>query len=161
LVVLFDNQAQGKVVQASVANNAALSVAINSAATTAPQGTLTNSFGFVTFADGTGDTVQVARPLAIAETAGGQDDQQAIVRIRQRSAHSDTLSFSGLDDLGGAINGLMPGDPGYLAAAQTRLYQMTSGGTSINTLSDGQYQQTALEGVDAFDMIAFMLTDNT
>jgi len=160
LVILFDGQAQGTVVQSNVANHAALGITIASA-TTAPQGTMTSPFGFVTFADTDGNTVQVARPVAVAETAGAQNDQMAILRIRHASTDSDTLGFYRVDDYTGSIGGLHPGDAGYAAAAEARAYHMTSGGTSINTLSYGQYQQTALEHVNAGDLIAMKLTNNT
>ena len=66
-----------------------------------------------------------------------------------------------VDDLSGAINGLHPGDPGYQAALQSRAYQMTSGGTSINGPGYGNYEQTGLQHVNAGDLVAMQLTNNT
>ena len=42
----------------------------------ASQANLSNPFGFADFF-GSGDAVRVARPVAVAETVGGQDDQVA------------------------------------------------------------------------------------
>ena len=43
---------------------------------------LTSAFGFADFMTGEG-AVRIAPPVAVAETAGGQNDQVAIVRLRQ------------------------------------------------------------------------------
>ena len=108
-----------------------------------------------------GGDVRVARPVAIAETADGASDQTAIVRLRQDGQDNLSLTFYRVDDLSGAINGLHPGDPGYQAALQSRAYQMTSGGTSINGPGYGNYEQTGLQHVNAGDLVAMQLTDNT
>jgi hypothetical protein len=42
---------------------------------------LTSAFGFADFMTGEG-AVRIAPPVAVAETAGGQNDQVAIVRLR-------------------------------------------------------------------------------
>lgn len=161
LVNLFDRQSQGTVVQSSVADNAALGVTINNAATTAPQGTLTNSFGFVTFADGSGNTVQVARPVAVAETAGGADDQTATVRIRQNGVDDVAVTFYRVDDLNGNIAGVRPGESGYEALMHARAYHLTSGGTSLAGPGYGIYKQDGLVHVNAGDLIAMELSDRT
>jgi len=97
----------------------------------------------------------------VAETAGAQNDQLAIVRLRQDGQDNLSLTFYRVDDLSGAINGLHPGDPGYQAALQSRAYQMTSGGTSINGPGYGNYEQTGLQHVNAGDLVAMQLTDTT
>lgn len=160
LVRLFDKFGQGTVSHTTLSASESFSVSINGTQAQALQATLTSSFGFVDFS--TADAaVRAARPVAIAETAGGQSDQTAIVRLRQNGEDSLTLSFYRVDDLSGTIGGLHPGDPGYAAAAQARGYQTTTGGTSINGPGYGNYAQTALLGVDAGDIVAMTLTNNT
>ena len=61
--------------------------------------------------------MRVARPVAVAETAGGANDQTAIVRLRQNGEDNLSLTFYRVDDLAGTIDGLHPGDAGYQAAA--------------------------------------------
>jgi hypothetical protein len=138
----------------------ALAVSISTSPVQAIQGTLSSPFGFADFLSGGGD-VRVARPVAVAETAGAQNDQLAIVRLRQDGQYDLSLTFYRVDDLSDAINGLHPGDPGYQAALQSRAYQMTSGGTSINGPGYGNYEQTGLQHVNAGDLVAMQLTNNT
>ncbi|MBI2740970.1 MAG: hypothetical protein HYX38_31100 [Rhodospirillales bacterium] len=160
LVRLYDKFSQGTVSQTTLSASESIAVSINGAQASALRGTLTSSSGFADFSTGDG-ALRVARPVAIAETAGGQNDQIAIVRLRQNGEDSLTLSFYRVDDLTGAIDGLHPGDAGYAAAAQARGYQMTTGGTAINGPGYGNYAQTGLSGVDAGDLIAMTLTNNT
>jgi hypothetical protein len=46
--------------------------------------------------------------------------------------------------MGTAISGLHPGDTGYAAAARTRAYQLSTGGTSVNSPRYGNYAHSAL-----------------
>jgi hypothetical protein len=160
LVRLYDKQAQGALVQSSVQAGGSLAVSIDGTATHAVQGSLSSAFGFADFTNPDGD-VRVARTVAVAETAGGHNDQLAIVRVRQNGEDNLSLSFYRVDDLSGTIGGLHPGEAGYAAAVQARAYQTTGGGTSINGPGYGNYTQTALQHVNAGDLIAMQLTNNT
>lgn len=82
LVLLFDKQAQGASRYARLGDDERLSLTIDGIAGQATQASLSNPFGFADFFAGN-DTVRVARPLAVAETVGGQDDQTAVLRMRQ------------------------------------------------------------------------------
>ena len=162
LVRMFDGQTQGELAQSISAAGHQLDVLINGAQAQTPQVNLSDSFGFVDFVSASGDSmVRVARPIAVAETAGGLDDQQAVVRIRQNGADDLILKLYRVDDFNGTINGLHPGDPGYQAAADGRAYQLTTGGTSINGPGYGNYEQTELQHVNAGDLVAMQLTNST
>ncbi len=169
LVRLFDKQAQGTLGQVQAAAGDALAVFVDGTEAAAPQVTLTSPFGFVDFAagsgTGSGDTgVRVARPVAVAETAGGANDQQAVVRVRQNGEDSLSLTFYKVDGFNGSIGGLNPGDAGYAAAAQGRAYQVVSGSTTGTSLSGpgyGNYTQAMLQGVDAGDFVAMSLTNQS
>jgi hypothetical protein len=160
LVRLYDKQAQGWVAQDSVSTGEAVSVSVNASPGNAVQGTLTSAFGFADFVASDG-AVRVARPVAVAETAGGGDDTIAIVRLRQNGEDNLALSFYRVDDLAGTIRGLHPGEAGYAAAAAARAYQTTAGGASIQGPGYGSYAQAALADVDANDLIAMKLTNTT
>jgi hypothetical protein len=121
---------------------------------------LTDQFGFADFETSSG-ALRVARPVAVAETAGAADDTVAIVRVRQNGENDVALSFYRVDDLDGAIGGVRPGDAAYGGAAQGRAYQLSSGGTSLGGPGYGNYEQAGLTNVDAGDIIAFKLTNNT
>jgi hypothetical protein len=99
--------------------------------------------------------------VAIAETADGASDQTAIVRLRQDGQDTLSITFYRVDDLNGTINGLHPGDAGYQAALQSRAYQAASGGTSIGGPGYGNYEQTTLSHVNAGDLVAIQLTNNS
>ena len=153
-------QAQASSTQVTVANGQALSVSIGGVAATAVAQADTSQFGFV---DDTasGQSVTLARPLAVAETYGGQNDTDAIVRIRQDSADTDTLAFYRVDDLDGTIGGIAPGQPGYAAAAAARGYSFAGGAQSVTGPGDGAFLQTDITGVNNGDIIAFQTTDQT
>ncbi len=82
LVRLFDKYGQGSITQADVGSGDGISVSIGGANATATQAGLSASYGFADFNLG-GSTVRLALPVAVAETAGGADDQNAVVRISQ------------------------------------------------------------------------------
>lgn len=111
LVRLFDKQGQGWIAQSDVASGEHLSVSINSSAGLALQGTMSSPFGFADFTSPDG-AVRVARAVAVAETAGGLDDTIAIVRVRQNGEDNLSVTFYKVDDLGGTINGIKPGEAG-------------------------------------------------
>lgn len=160
LVRMFDKYGQGAVAQSFVASGASLSVAIDGSAADAIQGTLSSAFGFADFVSADG-VVRVARPIAVAETAGGLDDQMAVVRVRQNGQDSTTLTFYQVDDYAGTINGLAPGQAGYIQAAQATTYQLASGGTALAGPGYGNYAQTMLLDVDAGDLIAMALVNQS
>ncbi len=159
LVTMFDAQPHGTVYQADVAVGDSVVVSIRGEATALPQINLTTPFGFVDFISADADSaIQVARPIAIAETAGGADDQDVVVRMRQNGTNSSTVTFYKVDDFNGDIGSLHPGDAGYAAAVAARAYYTDSGTTSVTGAGYGQYSQTELVGVDAGDLVAMMLT---
>jgi hypothetical protein len=159
LVRLFDKYGQGTLMQSAIASGDGVSVAINGSAAAAIQGMLSSEFGFADFFTDSG-AVRVARPIAVAETAGGQDDQTAIVRLRQTGQDDLSLSLYRVDDLSGMIGGLAPGSAGYAAAAEGRLYQTNTGATSISGPGYGAFGQALLLDVDAGDLIAMRLTNS-
>ena len=162
LVRLFDKQAQGGLGQVEAAAGDALAVFVDGTQAATPQVKLTSPFGFVDFAAGSGDTgVRVARPVMVAETAGGANDQQAVVRVRQNGEDSLSLTFYRVDDFNGSIGGVHPGDAGYAAAAQGRAYQFSGGATSLAGPGYGNYAQAMLQGVDAGDLVAMTLTNQS
>lgn len=162
LVRLFDAQQQGAVAQALSAPGDQLAVLVDGTDARAPQLKLSNPFGFIDFVSGAGDSaVRLARPVAVAETAGGHDDQTAIVRIRQNGTDDVSLVLYRVDDFDGTIAGVHAGDPGYLAAVQSRAYRQAAGSSSIEGPGYGNYLQTELEHVNAKDLIAMQLTNGT
>jgi hypothetical protein len=167
LVNLFDNQVQGRVLQMQVAAGDDLEVTLGGIEGEALQAALSNSHGFVDFfldAEGvlTGENlVRVARPLAVAETAGGADDQTAIVRLRQGGEDGYELTFYRVDDLLGTIGGVKPGDEGYNREARRRAYEVEGGGTTIAGPGYGTWGEARLAGVDSGDLVAMMFRDTT
>ncbi len=157
---LYDKQALGVAMQTQLSPDERLGVSINSSSAQATQGTLTADFGFADFLSSSG-AVRVARPVGVAETAGGRDDTTTIVRLRQNGEDSLSLTFYRVDDLTGSIGGLQPGDAGYAAAAQARAYHLVGGGTSINGPGYGELLQVGLANVDAGNLIAMKLDNRT
>jgi len=162
LVRLFDGHRQGATMQVQGAADSSFAVKIDGATTTLPQVALTNDFGFVDFASTTGrSTVHVAREVATAVTAGGHDDQLAVVRLRQNGIDEVSITLFRVDDLVGTIGGIRPGDALYATAAETRAYQTTQGGSTIFGAGYGNYTQAMLTNVDAGDLIAIKLVNHT
>lgn len=118
---------------------------------------LTSSFGFAAFG-GLEAGVTVARPVAVAQTVGGADDQEAVVRIRQNGQDSVSVTFYKVDDLSGTIDGVAPGASNYATLAAARAYHTSEGGTSVAGPGWGEYTQTILTGVDSGDLIAMKLS---
>jgi hypothetical protein len=160
LVRLYDKQAQGVLTQAQAGMSDDVSVAINGQVGDAFQATLSNPFGFADFFTASAD-VRVARPVAVAETADGQNDQMAIMRLRQDGTDNDSVSFYRVNNQSGDIGNLHPGDPGYAGAAQARAYTLAGGGTSVGGPGYGNFAQAGLTHVNAGDLIAMKLTDAT
>ncbi|MFG1424091.1 DUF4114 domain-containing protein [Roseixanthobacter liquoris] len=158
LVRAFDGIAQATPGSIHAASGAALSASAGGDALALYQAALTSAFGFASF--GTQDgSVTLARPVAIADTAGGADDQHAVVRVRQNGADETHLTLYKVDDLNGDIGALAPGSAGYAEAAQARAYHTVDGQTAIDSPGWGNYAQTEISGVNAGDIIAMKLTN--
>ena len=180
LVRLFDKNAQSWVGWQDVAHGQSISAVIGQGQASATQAALTSPYGVVDFSTQpysttdqqtgataflTGGSVHLARAVAVAETAGAANDQNAVVRIRQNGEDSLSISFYRVDDLTGKIGTLNPGDAGYAAAAAARLYTTLqtgqAGGTAIDGPGYGLYTQGQLAHVNAGDLIAMQLTNAT
>lgn len=103
----------------------------------------------------------VARPVAIAATAGGHDDQDVIVRMRQNGIDTLKLEIYRVDDLNGPIGGLAPGQAGYAAAATARAYHTETGTNFLAAPGYGQFEQVQIKDVDQGDILAMRLIDVT
>lgn len=159
LVTLFDGFGQGGLYQTSVAAGSSLAISVAGSAASAYQAALTSDYGFTHFLADDG-AVSVARAVAYATTAGGADDQDVVVRLRQNGIHDISVMFYEVDDFGGTIAGIAPGQAGYEAAAAARAYLTQDGLSAINGAGYGAYSQPEITGVDAGDYIAMKLTSN-
>ena len=158
LVTPFDGQHQAAPFQSTLQAGTIVSMTIGGAATTAPQAGLTTSYGFVDFVTAGADSgVEVARPLSVAETAGGANDVDAVVRMRQVGAFSLDVLFYKVDDYAGTVSGLAPGQAGYEAAVLGHAYQTVTGGSWIDGPGFGNYAQTEITHVNAGDLVAMAL----
>jgi hypothetical protein len=160
LVRMFDKAHQGSLFQGDIAKDSAVSIAIGGDPGTAVQAGLTSEYGFANFFAGSG-VVDLARAVAVAETAGAANDQNAIVRLRQNGEDTVAVSFYRVDDYSGKIGSLSPGDSAYAAAAQARLYAMKEGSTAVDGAGYGLYTQAQITHVNAGDLIAMQLTNKT
>ena len=160
LVRLFDKAGQGGVSQSFVVDGDSFSVSLNGSAARGDQVELTSDYGFASFTDGSSG-VTVARAVAVAQTAGGADDQMAVVRVRQNGQDSLGVTFYRADDLSGMVAGLKPGETGYAAAVQAAAYQLASGGTFLGGPGYGNFTQNQLLDVDAGDFVAMALSNRS
>jgi hypothetical protein len=160
LAVLFDKQAQGTATQIHLNNHESLAVSIGGSTAQAVQAALSNDFGFADFFSGN-EALRVARPVAIAETVGGQNDQLAVVRLRQVGVDNLSLTLYKVDDFSGKIGNLHPGDAGYQGAIDGRAYLTSSGFASMGGPGYGQFGEALIQHVNAGDLIAMRLTNNT
>jgi hypothetical protein len=160
LVTMFDAASHGALWQTSVTAGADLSLSIGGITAEAIQGTLSSRYGFADFLTDAG-AVRVARPVAVAETVAGQDDQTAVLRLRQNGQDSLSLTLYRVDDFNGSIDGLLPGEAGYEVAAASRAYASSTGTTSIAGPGYGNYASVALDGVDSGDLIAMKLVNES
>lgn len=161
LVTPFDGQHQAAPFQSTLQAGTTLSMTIGGAATTAPQAGLTTPYGFVDFVTAGADSgVQVARPLSVADTAGGANDVDAVVRMRQVGTSSLDVLFYKVDDYAGTVSGLAPGQAGYEAAVQAHAYQTTAGGNWIDGPGFGAFAQTEITHVNSGDLVAMALQAN-
>jgi hypothetical protein len=141
-------------------------VSIDGAAASANQAKLTSPFGLADFTTGNiasspDPGVRMARPLMVADTAGHHDDQEAIVRLRDMGKDSLSLMFYKVDDYNGTAAGLAPGSSGYAAAAAAAAYQTDDGATLISNPARSEYKEARLVNIDAGDLIAMELIDNS
>jgi hypothetical protein len=161
LLALFDGQTQGSLTQAIVAGGESVSVTFNGNTTVAAQAGMSASFGFADFFSDANNSVRLAQAVAVAETAGGADDVNVVVRMRQVAGADLSLMLYRVDDYNGTIGGLAPDQAGYAAAAAARAYAVMGGGTTIAGPGDGNAGQSQITGVDAGDLIAMQLTNVT
>lgn len=159
LVRLLDGAPQAMPGSMQVAAGQSMGMSFNNSQAALYQANNTNDYGFLTWGS-SGGGVTVARPVVVAETPLGQDDVNAVVRIRQNGVYDQHLTLYRVDDLSGHIGGLAPGDAGYAAAAAGRAYSVVGGGTVINGPGYGQFSQTQITDVDHGDIIAFSLTSH-
>lgn len=155
----FDHQELGMVSEISVSAGDGLAVDIDQEHAVAYQAFLTSPFGFADFANDNGG-VRLARAVMVAETVEPTGNH-AIVRMRDSGDDSLSLMFYKVDDFNGTVAGLAPGDAGYAAKAAERAYQFSGGGTTVDDPGRGQYGEAELVNVNAGDLIAMRLVDNT
>lgn len=160
LVRLYDKYGHGSLLHTVADANAEVSTVIGRGVGYADQAQLTGAYGFADFATSFG-SVHLARPVAVAETVGAANDQVAVVRMRQNGEDSLSVSFYKVDDYTGSIGGLKPGEAGYAEAAAARSYATSAGGTSLQGGGYGNYAQGQIVNVDAGDLIAMKLTNQT
>lgn len=163
LVKLFDGQPQGALQDVRVKAGEAVPLSVPPVPANTPQAGLTNAFGFVDFLTGSAvpsgseTLTRVARPVAVAMTAGGLDDQEAVVRMRRNGSNDHSVLFYRVDDLTGTIDGVAPGQAGYSELSLARAYKTPEGTAWIKGPADGAYGQTRLANIDAGDLVAMRL----
>jgi hypothetical protein len=160
LVRMFDKQSQGWVGSREVVGGEGIAARIGPSDGVAKQAGLTSAYGLADFSAHDG-IIHLARAVAVAETAGGANDQNAVVRVRQNGEDSLSVSFYRVDDLSGAVGGVKPGDASYALAAAGRLYALQNGGTELAGPGYGLYAQAQIVNVDAGDLVAMRLTNHT
>ena len=160
LVRMFDKHAQGTAWSVHAGFGESIGVTANGAAGTAYQVGLTSAFGMADFLASDG-TVHLARAVAIAETVGAKSDQTAIVRMRQAGQDDLSVTLYHVDDASGRIAGLAPGAPGYAAAAEASAYHFANGDIKMRGPGYGGFKQGEIVNVDAGDMIAMKLVNET
>ncbi|MFO1160919.1 MAG: hypothetical protein U1E60_18910 [Reyranellaceae bacterium] len=160
LVTLLDTAGKSIPYQIAAAPGDRLDVRVDDSILPLYQAALTAPFGFVRYGDATGIVV-LARPVAIAQTAGGDDSQETVVRLRQDGRDSLQLQVYRVDNLEGTIAGVSPGQPGYAAAATARAYHTLQGTTTIDGPGYGSFAEVHLATVDQGDVLAMKLTNTT
>ncbi|MEP9380214.1 Ig-like domain-containing protein [Aquabacter sp. CN5-332] len=154
-----DGHAQANAHQADVADGARLGMKIDGMAAGAPHAGLTSPFGLMDYASADGDNaVNVSRLVTHAQTLGGTDDQDMLVRLRQSGMQDVKLMFYAVDDDFGTVDGLRPGDAGYDAASRAHAYLTDMGATWVSGAGYGQYGEATITGVDSGDLIAMRLS---
>jgi len=153
-------QAQAASTQINVTVGQSLGVNIAGADAATVAAAYTSPFGFLNYAVN-GQAVTLARPLAVAQTYGGQDNINAIVRIRQETPDQTQLYFYKADDLVGTVDGIRPGEQGYDQAARAHRYHTTTDAIGLAGPGEGKFRQAGIVGVNNGDIIGFMLQDET
>ncbi|MFG1411773.1 Ig-like domain-containing protein [Xanthobacter sp. VTT E-85241] len=156
-VTKYDHQSQAKLHQTIVERDAALTVKLDGVATIASKAAIDSKAAEFVSDDGA-SAVEIARPVAVAETAGAADDQNAVVRMRQVGANDSSVMFYKVDDFAGTVNGLKPGDAGYDAATNAHAYQTDTGSTWVSGSGYGKYSEATLTHINANDLIAMKLS---
>ena len=159
LIALFDKQSQGALIQTTARKGQDILVKIDGELTTTPQAKLSSPYGFADYVSPTDidSSVRVARPVAVAETVGGADDQVAVVRMRQAGHGEFSVKFYRVDNFKGVIDGIKPGSEGYNAAANARAYETKGGKTKIKGPGYGEYRERKIVDIDAGDIVAMKL----
>ena len=160
LMPLLDGAAKSFPYQITVQAGDTLDVSADGHELALYQELLTNVYGFIQFGDDHGG-ITLARPVAVAQTAGGTPNQNAVVRIRQNGGDSTQLEIYEVDDYNGTVDGLAPGQAGYEQAAFAADYQLVGGGTLIAGPGQGNFTQVEIAGVDQGDILALKYTDLT
>jgi hypothetical protein len=159
LVRLFDDYAQSRPYQLTVGKGEELSVEIGDDATGTFRADLTEEFGFLDYVTQDLDqALHVSQAVAVAETADGADDQDAIVRMRQNGEKDLRILFYEVDDLTGTVDGIRPGDEAYADAALTTAYRSEAGDSWIEGPGYGEYLETSILDVDSGDLVAMWLS---
>lgn len=155
----WDRYTQGHLLQNELQTDTEIGVNFDGAGGQTPQAALTAQIGLLDFmnADST-SAVTVARPVAIAQTIGGDDDQVALVQMRQNGTYDVSLMLYRVDDLVGTINGVRAGDAGYADAAVSRAYATQDGSLTLQGGGYGKFAENRIVGVDNGDIIAMRLT---
>lgn len=155
----WDRYTQGHLLQNDVHTGTEIGVDFDGAGAQTPQSALTANMGLLDFmnADST-SAVTVARPVAIAQTIGGMDDQVALVQMRQNGTYDVSLMLYRVDDLVGTINGIGAGEAGYAEAAVSRAYAAQDGSLTLQGGGYGKFAENRVTGVDNGDIIAMRLT---
>ena len=110
----------------------------------------------------TGGEIHLARAVAVAETAGAANGQDAVVRVRQNGQDQLAVSFYKVDDFSGKIGNLNPGDAGYAQASAAHAYGLQSGGTpAAGPAATASSSRRPIANVNAGDLIAMTLTNRS
>lgn len=158
LVTKLDGAGQGTIYSVSVDSRSIVGASADGSTLGLYQADYTNKFGIIQFGNAGGDVV-LARPVTIAQTAGGASNQDAILRLRQNGTDSLKLEVYKVDDLNGTVSSIAPGQAGYAAAAAARDYRTDSGANVITGPGYGNYGEAKLKGVNAGDIMAMHLTN--
>ncbi len=160
LVTLLDGGAKSTPYEITVQAGATLGVSADGHDLKFYQELLTNDYGFIQFGD-VQHNITLARPVAIAQTAGGASDQNAVLRIRQNGGDDAQLEVYRVDDLNGTVKGYAPGDSQYAEEAAKRDYHLVGGGKVIDGPGWGNFMQVEIEGVNPGDFVALKYTNMT
>jgi hypothetical protein len=159
LVRLFDNYAQSRPYQLTVGEGEDLSVEIGGEGTGAFRAELTEDFGFLDYVvEDLDEAIHVSQSVAVAETAGGADDQAAIVRMRQNGEKDVRILFYEVDDMTGTVDGIRPGDMGYADATLESAYRSETGKSWVDGPGFGEYLETSILDVGDGDLVAMRLS---